>query len=255
MPPTPTTTDMGHRHEADVAEALGMGMTRGSGSGADKGDAAHHHDLPFAFRADCKSTKGKQIAVTLAMLEKLREQAGGERPALPLRWYANEALTKVAEDWVAITLADISELIADARETAALREQVKSLRTANASLEAYNVQAGEIISRQRRELQTPLAANPGQQALATPGFVPKLPWTIIHTVHTDSGAKNAGLYYDVMGMQTTVDVRSVRVERSLGGSNRPRLIVNDTKVTEGALYVDGKVRVVVSASDRSIEMG
>src|SRR5690348_13915581 len=120
MPPTPPTQQMGERHEKDVAEALGMVTTPGSGNGKDKGDAHHHHDTPFAFRMDAKSTKGKQIAVTLAMLEKLREQAGGERPALPLRWYANEALTKVAEDWIAVTLMDFSELVADARDWAAL---------------------------------------------------------------------------------------------------------------------------------------
>lgn len=256
MPPTPTTTDMGHRHEAAVAEALGMAMTRGSGNGADKGDAAHHHDLPFAFRIDAKSTKGKQIAVTLAMLEKLREQAGGERPALPLRWYANEALTKVAEDWIAVTLADFSELIADARETAALREQVKSLRAANASLEAYNVQAGEIISRQRRELETPLAPSGGPaQSLATPGFVPHLPWTIVHSVHSGGTVKNAGLHYAEDGIQTTFAVSTVVVERSLGSSNRPKLMVNGTQVREGALYVDGIVRVVASRQNRDIEMG
>lgn len=302
MPPTPTTTDMGHRHEADVAEALGMAMTRGSGNGADKGDAAHHHDLPFAFRIDAKSTKGKQIAVTLAMLAKLREQAGGERPALPLRWYANEALTKVAEDWIAVTLADFSELIADARDWAALvhrlalawpaesppitgdqvaalvlewrdrmnkaersdaggelarlQEEVKSLRAANASLTAYNQQAGEIIGLQRREVETPLApSGSGAQALATPGFVPHLPWTIVHSVHSGGTVKNAGLHYAEDGIQTTFAVSTVVVERSLGSSNRPKLMVNGTQVREGALYVDGIVRVVASRQNRDIEMG
>lgn len=252
MPPTPTTTDMGHRHEADVAEALGMVMTRGSGSGADKGDAAHHHDLPFAFRIDAKSTKGKQIAVTLQMLAKLREQAGGERPALPLRWYANEALTKVAEDWIAVTLADFSELVAEARETAALREQVKSLHAANASLEAYNVQAGEIITRQRQELEAPQPAAP---APVVPGYIPRLPWTIIHIVNTPGGPQYAGFHYDAQGHQQTFDIFSVRVERSLGSSNRPRLIVNDTRVSHGAVYVDGKAETLACESNPEIEVG
>lgn len=260
MPPTPTTQQMGERHEKDVAEVLGGTMTRGSGNGIDKGDGAHHHDAAFAFRWDAKSTKGKQIAVTAAMLEKIIEQAGGERPALPLRWYGNEMLTKVLHDWIAVKLADFSELLADARETAALREQVKSLRAANASLEAYNTQAGEIISRQRRELETPgpvvlpLGDSPAP-APVVPGYLPRLPWTIIHIVNTPGGPQYSGFHYDAQGHQQTFDIFSVRVERSLGSSNRPRLIVNDTRVSHGTVYVDGKTETLACESDPGIEVG
>ena len=301
MPPTPPTQQMGERHEKDVAEALGMTKTRGSGNGHEKGDASHHHDLPFAFRMDAKSTRGKQIAVTRAMLEKLREQAGGERPALPLRWYANEALTEVAEDWIAVTLMDFSELLLDARswaeliealalahpvdggpvtgtqiarmvldwrsrmneceqadnggELARLREEVKSLRTASASLEAYNAQAGDIIRRLRDDLATRQVPVPDNGRPSLPGYIPLLPWTVVHQVHTPGGVVNSGMHFNAEGHQATFDVRSVRVERSLGSGNRPRLIVNDTIVRQGAVYVDGFLQTQVCEGNREIEVG
>lgn len=102
---------MSQLHEEAVAEAIGGRRTRGSGSQwRDQTDAVGSTmDQEFAYASECKSTLGQSIAVSRAMLHKLREQAGGKRPALPLRFYANERLD-VAEDWIAITLKEFQGL-------------------------------------------------------------------------------------------------------------------------------------------------
>jgi hypothetical protein len=67
----------------------------------------------FAFAWDGKSTLGKSVGVSRVMWEKAKEQAGGERPALPLRFYDNERLD-VGEDLIVLGLDDFAELLAAA---------------------------------------------------------------------------------------------------------------------------------------------
>ena len=103
------------RHETDVAERLGGRKTRGSGSQwHDKGDGRNEHFGSFPFAWDCKSTQRQSISVTLAMLEKIIEEAHGDRPALPLRFYSNARLD-VAQDWIVVKLDDFTEILETAR--------------------------------------------------------------------------------------------------------------------------------------------
>jgi hypothetical protein len=116
------------KHEEDFAALIGGSRVPGSGSQWHaKADAANQHFELFAFRGDCKCTQGQSIAVSRAMLKKLFEDAGAERPALPLRFYANERLD-VTYDLVAITAADFGELLENARENAENKAELDALK-------------------------------------------------------------------------------------------------------------------------------
>lgn len=124
MPPTPSNQKAGELHEVFLAGLFGGSKTRGSGSQwFDQGDVRNDHDDPFAFCVDGKSTRGKQVAVTLDMIAKIREQAQGERPALGLRWYANDNLDKVTEDGVYLQAEDFRELLDAGRQWAELQRR------------------------------------------------------------------------------------------------------------------------------------
>jgi hypothetical protein len=119
------------KHEEDFAELIGGTRVRGSGSQWHaKADAANQHFTPFAFRGDCKCTQGQSISVSKAMIKKLLEDAGGERPALPLRFYANERLD-VTYDLVAILADDFGELLENAREAAELKARIAEAMIVN----------------------------------------------------------------------------------------------------------------------------
>ncbi len=117
-----TTRDMSDAHEIHLVQVLGGRRTRGSGNQpANPMDGRlnrYTDDLAFAW--DGKSTLGKSLSIDLKMVEKAREQALGERPAIALRWYATERL-EVAEDWMAVTLDDFAELLELAREARLMR--------------------------------------------------------------------------------------------------------------------------------------
>lgn len=107
---------MGDLHEQHVANVLGQRQTRGSGNQwRDQMDSKHDRtSCVFAFANDGKSTLGKSIGVSLAMWTKAVEQAGGERPMLTLRFYADASLTKVLADLAACDLLDFAEMREDA---------------------------------------------------------------------------------------------------------------------------------------------
>lgn len=129
MPANPTTQRMGELHELFLAEINGGTKTTSSGNQwHDQGDGRDTHDAPFAFCWDGKSTRGQQIAVTLAMIAKIREQSQGERPQIGLRWYANDALDQVTEDWIAIQAADFEEMKLAAIRCAELDEELVGVR-------------------------------------------------------------------------------------------------------------------------------
>lgn len=103
---------MGDKHEADITERLeGARLSAGSGNQwrNPMDSRQDRYADPLAVAADCKSTLGKSIGVSRAMWNKAKEQAHGERPILPLRFYADERLT-VDIDLVAMSLADYEEL-------------------------------------------------------------------------------------------------------------------------------------------------
>lgn len=108
---------MGDKHEEDLAERLGGRKTRGSGNQpANPADGRHdRYNDPYAFAWDGKSTRGKSITITRDMIEKIEEQAHGERPMLALRWYDSDRLA-IGHDWVALKLDDLEELLAAAAE-------------------------------------------------------------------------------------------------------------------------------------------
>lgn len=347
MPAKPTTQQMGDKHEVFLAQVNGGTKSRASGSQwHDQGDGRNTHDEPFAFCWDGKSTRGQQIAVTLAMIAKIREQAQGERPQIGLRWYGNDALDQVTEDWIAITAADFEELKAFAVRCAELETQVPDLSQVSErlyiagraegenarlheELEAVTQQrdleggnalrlARELESVKRRleqEAEASLAlrrnleqsrhtvaayaqdlADRAQDALASagpadaarqsveslqailkaveadrdrfrelaiaaqkgkliPGYVPRLPWTVVYQVRLEGRIESSGMHYDAAGNMTPFEVGTVRIERSLGSDNRPRLIVNELRVPDGDLYTDGVLIARACQVDVSIEVG
>ena len=107
---------MGDAHEAFLVDLLGGRQTRGSGNQWHNPMDGRQNRLtvPYAFAWDGKSTLGKSIGVSLSMWDKAVEQAGGERPMLGLRWYANERLD-VVRDLLVVDPYDMSEILAAAR--------------------------------------------------------------------------------------------------------------------------------------------
>lgn len=326
MPAKPTTQQMGDKHEVFLAQVNGGTKTRASGSQwHDQGDGRNTHDEPFAFCWDGKSTRGQQIAVTLAMIAKIREQAQGERPQIGLRWYGNDALDQVTEDWIAIPAADFEELKAYAVRCAELETQVPDLSQVSERLyiagraEGENARLHEELESVKRRLEqeaeTSLAlrrdleqsrhtvaayaqerAERAQDALAAagpadaarqsveslqeilkaveadrdrfrelaiaaqkgkliPGYVPRLPWTVVYQVRLEGRIESSGMHYDADGNMTPFEVGTVRIERSLGSDNRPRLIVNELRVPDGDLYTDGVLIARACQVDASIEVG
>lgn len=104
--------DMGDLHEAHVNDRMSMRGTRGSGNQwRDQMDGRHNRlDTEYAFANDSKSTLKKSIGVSLDMWNKAKLQAGGERPMLTLRYYANESLRDVHADLAVADLDDFAEL-------------------------------------------------------------------------------------------------------------------------------------------------
>jgi hypothetical protein len=261
MPAKPPTQRMGELHEEFLAELFGGVKTKASGSQwSEQADGRNHHDLPFAFRWDGKSTHAASIAITLAMIEKLREQAHGERPAFGLRWWANEALTSVKEELVALFADDFGELLASARAYEAAKPKIdaaladlENLGSENERLVKDLAQALETVRAMREEA----TSTPAAQERAVPGFVPRLPWTTVHfTVDADDPAKkavHAGVRYLEDGAQIPFEVKSVRVERTMG--NRPRLIVNEVVIRNGDLYRQGALVARVWADKPDQEVG
>lgn len=133
-----TTRQMSDAHEVALVHAFGGRRTPGSGNQAanpmDGRQNRYTEDLAFAW--DGKSTLGASITIDLKMIEKARDQALGERPMLALRWYATERLA-VAEDWVAVTLDDMQELLETAREARLLRAYVESDESAAQDFAAW----------------------------------------------------------------------------------------------------------------------
>lgn len=103
---------MGEAHERDLALLLHGRKTRGSGNQfANPCDGRQNrYESGMAFAWDGKSTLGNSIGVSRAMWAKLEEQAHGERPLLPLRFYDTERLA-VGLDLAVLKLDDLLELV------------------------------------------------------------------------------------------------------------------------------------------------
>jgi hypothetical protein len=253
MPATHPTQQMGDKHEVFLAEEV-FGGTKSRGSGSqwsDPADGRNGHDTPFAFAWDGKSTRGKSVTITLEMVAKIREQALSERPAIGLRWYANDNLDQVSEDWVAIPARDMAELLEEARRLVALESVHGSLEAKMAVLriEARQAREREEAAEERYRQLAEAASN----ARIVPPPIPMLPWTLVYVVRLDGRHVKSGMHYDREGKMTPFAVDAVRVERSMG--NLPRLIVNELLVTEGDLYTDGTLTARVSKSNPALAVG
>lgn len=119
-----TTRKMSDAHEDALVAVLGGRKAKGSGNqwhGQMDGRTSHRH-VTYAFAWDGKSTLGKSVGVSREMWTKAIQQAAGERPMLPLRFYDNERLD-VGLDLVVMSLADASSLIEDANKLGAIVER------------------------------------------------------------------------------------------------------------------------------------
>lgn len=109
---TLTTRKMSDKHEDWLADLLEGRKAKGSGNQwhnpADGRHNSRHQE--FAFAWDGKSTLAKSASISLAMWEKIREQALPERPMVPVRFYRNERLD-VALDLVVVDARDFAELL------------------------------------------------------------------------------------------------------------------------------------------------
>ncbi len=112
----PTTREMSDAHEEFLEELIDGRRTRGSGNQfnnqADVRNDARRQ--PHAFAVDGKCTFAKSLTVKDTDLEKIRDQAHNELPAMALRWYPDWTLKK-ADDWVLLRAQDFEDLLADAR--------------------------------------------------------------------------------------------------------------------------------------------
>lgn len=111
-----STRKLSDRHEAYLADLFGGRVTLGSGNQwRDQTDVKQPHgSAHYLLAMDGKATLGKSIGVSREMWRKLVEQAGHFIPALPLRFYANEALTRVEVDLVAVEAHVFAEILEDA---------------------------------------------------------------------------------------------------------------------------------------------
>lgn len=288
--PTPPTQQMGELHEIYLAEVNAGRKSKASGSQwTDPADGRSAHDEPYALAWDGKATLGKQIAVTLDMVRKIREQALGEIPEIGLRWYANASLRDVTEDWIAVPGDDWREILASARSWRSLVEWLledppdESLRVADeedvevflraavagharltASLaEAHGglLAAGQRIAAQDLEIQSlreqAQGSNPAAEALKV---VPKLPWGVVRLLPKANAIGSPGdavatvTEYSAEGLLSTWRASSVRVDRSM--DNHPKVFVNDMVVRNADVYdAEGRLLARVCRDDPSIEVG
>jgi|SRR6185437_3004675 len=290
------TVKMGELHVKALAGLIGGRVTPGSGNQwKDPIDArANHLDTEFAFAAEGKSTLGASISFSRALITKAREQAGGERPLIGLRFYGSEDLREIDEDWVAVQLADFGELLeragrpAEAEpasdEVLQLRAEVIALRGLNqetreaanqattaleqARAVAQQAQSGaaapppaEVMAELRRlqedgEFKTRIIAGLRDQlqsggrstlqaAMSSPP--PVFPWLSVFQLRgVDGRARHTGIFYDATGQIESISISTVRVEREI--DNMPRLIVNETLVRQGELYIEGQLHTRVGVS-------
>jgi hypothetical protein len=103
---------MAEAHEGFLAALFGGRQARGSGNqwrNPMDGRTSRKHRR-FAFAWDGKSTLARSVGVTRIMWDKAREQAGGERPMLALRFYDTASL-EVGLDLVVLNAHDFAEIL------------------------------------------------------------------------------------------------------------------------------------------------
>lgn len=105
------TRDMSAAHESFLVSLLGGRKMANSGaSWRNPADVRTSQDDYYRFAADGKSTYAKSLSLSLEMIHKIREQAHGLRPMIPIRFYKSERLD-VAADWIAVDAYDFSAVL------------------------------------------------------------------------------------------------------------------------------------------------
>jgi hypothetical protein len=134
---------MAEAHEKDLQERLGGRRTRGSGNQpANPMDGRHsRYSQPVALAWDAKATRGLSISVTRKMWSKAEEQAHGERPALPLRFYDSDRL-KVWRDLIVLDLDDTIELLENSDRLRVLQGALQRLNEGASPEEVFPDQQG-----------------------------------------------------------------------------------------------------------------
>jgi hypothetical protein len=247
--------EMARLHEEFLAELHGGRNTRGSGqTWQDPGDGRGNRlTTEFAFAWDGKSTRGKGITVDRATIAKIREQAGGERPEIALRFYDTDDLERVGEDWIAIPAADFGELLEAARRVG--HQYGEAVAELQAALEAERAKNAQFAQTDQPLPVFPVPWQPPSSEVLHGGYPPDIPapphelWPckVIDSRHDPDSPTNEAVItgYDVndSGMVTEFTVASVRVEPISEARNH--LFVNDMLVRRGQLYIDGRLEVQV----------
>lgn len=128
---------MGDHHEAHLVETYGGRRTRGSGSQwRDQTDVRHHrYHEAVAFAFDGKSTRAASMSIKRSDLDKLVEQAHGERPCMAIRFYSDDRL-RFFEDWALLREDDLLELIERSRRLDTIEEELATASPTIARLRA-----------------------------------------------------------------------------------------------------------------------
>lgn len=112
----PTTREMSDKHERFLAEIFDGRMSKGSGNQfRDQMDGRNSRDQPHGLAWDGKSTQGKTVTVSRLGWAKAVEQAAGERPVMPIRFYGPGYELTTDLDLVVLDLHDFVEILEDAR--------------------------------------------------------------------------------------------------------------------------------------------
>ena len=102
------------KHEDDLHEWFGGHQSKSSGNQwADQGDGRlgrYQNRFGWCWDAKCALPQTKSISVTRDMVDKITHQSHGDRPLLPLRFYATDR-GAIAHDLVVIRIADLIEVI------------------------------------------------------------------------------------------------------------------------------------------------
>jgi hypothetical protein len=116
---------MSVKHEKDVAKLLGGRVPRGSGNQwHNPTDGVSPHGEVFAFSWDCKATMANSFSLTRMTWQKIREQASGLRPAVPVRFYDDFTF----RTYVDLIVVDLNDFVEMKNRIAELEAEVERLK-------------------------------------------------------------------------------------------------------------------------------
>lgn len=111
--PKPATHTLSRKHEDDVHALLGGHNSKSSGNQwhdpADGKLSRYEEEFAFAWDCKCVMPGTKSLSISRDDLTKLTQQAHGNRPMMPLRFYSSER-GHIDHDFVAVKLHDFVEM-------------------------------------------------------------------------------------------------------------------------------------------------